>query len=158
LNQLDAGLWFPTGLVARSMKCILLLTSLLMFSNAFAKEATVIINSHRFQVEVAETIEQHEQGLQHRQHLAPNQGMLFVFPEPRPASFWMKDTLIPLDILFFDVDSKLVQIFQNAQPCEFSPCKIYASGKPVRYALELPAGSVEKASIILGNSIEISDR
>jgi uncharacterized membrane protein (UPF0127 family) len=155
LKQLYAEPRFSTSLVARLMKCVLLLTSLLMFSNAFAKEATVIINHHRFQVELAVTIEQHQKGLQRRESLAPDQGMLFVFPEPRPASFWMKDTLIPLDILFFDVDGKVVQIFHNAQPCEFSPCKIYASGEPVRHVLELPAGSAKKASIMLGNKIEI---
>ncbi len=72
--------------------------------------------THRFVVEVARTPEQQARGLMHRQTLAADRGMLFPYDPPRPASFWMKNTLIPLDIIFIRQDGSIANIAENTVP------------------------------------------
>lgn len=83
-------------------------------------------------------------------------GMLFVFPDAQPRTFWMKNTLIPLDMLFFDSNRKLVAIQANAAPCHADPCALYPSGAPARYVLELNAGTAAKLGLHVGDVMGIS--
>ena len=107
------------------------------------------------QVEIADTPAKQEQGLMGRTQLPQDTGMLFVFSQEEPLSFWMKDTLIPLDIVFFDAQGQWVS-HQTMIPCApGSECTIYPSQKPSRYALELPAGSLQKLPMAIGWSMEI---
>jgi hypothetical protein len=101
------------------------------------------------QVEIADTPEQREQGLMHRKSLSKNAGMLFLLPEEAVQSFWMKNTLIPLDILYFDANGVLVSVRQM-EPCVSDPCPAYSSGIPALYALELNAGATERLGIGAG--------
>lgn len=84
-------------------------------------------------------------------------GMLFVFPEAQPLTFWMKDTLIPLDMLFFDDAHRLVAIQANAPPCKADPCQVYPSVVPARYVLELNAGTAAKLGVRKGDVIDFSN-
>ena len=86
--------------------------------------------------------------------LPKNEGMLFIFSESMYQSFWMKNTKIALDILFFDEHLELVTI-HRAQPCKSDPCQIYSSTKPVKYVLELVAGSVETFSLKEGLRLQL---
>ncbi len=140
------------------MKKFISIACLLLMTEAFAAEALISINGHLFEVELAVTREERKQGLMYRDVLAPNQGMLFVYPGPQIISFWMKQTLIPLDILFFDREGRLVQSFKNVQPCRISPCKTYTNTEPAQYVLELPAGSAKRIRLTAGNSFEILKR
>src|SRR5215813_13070871 len=72
----------------------------------------------RFSVEVAETPETWARGLMERPALAPNAGMLFIFPDVAPRTFWMMNTLIPVDMLFIDADGRIINIQDSAPPCE----------------------------------------
>lgn len=73
-------------------------------------------SEHAFEVELALTNQQRAQGLMYRTELAPNHGMLFIFHDVRPRSFWMRNTYIPLDIIFVRADGRIVNIVANAEP------------------------------------------
>ena len=90
-------------------------------------------------VEVADDPEERQKGLQGREKLEPDSGMLFIFDEPKILSFWMKDTLIPLDILFFGPQGKYIG-GTVMTPCTADPCPTYTSAKEASLALEVPAG------------------
>lgn len=95
------------------------------------------------QVEIADTPEEQAKGLMGRTDLREGHGMLFIFEQEQPLSFWMKNTLIPLDILYFSAIGEFVSA-TTMTPCEADPCPSYPSTGPARYALELPAGFLEK--------------
>jgi uncharacterized membrane protein (UPF0127 family) len=95
-------------------------------------------------VEWAMTEDQKRYGLMHRQKL--ENGMLFFFEKSEPLSFWMKNTFVPLDIVFFD-DRGWYVSSASMQPCSVDPCMLYSSGKPARFALEMPAGFLLKTPI-----------
>jgi uncharacterized protein len=106
-------------------------------------------------VEIAQTDEQHAFGLMKRESLPEDAGMVFLFFEEHSGGFWMKDTLIPLSIAFFDVDGRIVKIL-DMQPCEVDPCKIYDPGVPYRGALEVNQGLLDDRGVTEGDHIEIT--
>lgn len=103
-------------------------------------------------VEVADTQEAREVGLMNREHLEG--GMLFVFDSEGKHGFWMKNTLIPLDMIFISGDGKVVSI-REAVPCEADPCQLYHPDKPAKYVVEVNAGFSGENGINVGDSIEI---
>jgi hypothetical protein len=92
---------------------------------------------HRFTVEVAATEEEQAYGLMNRTQLGPNEGMIFPMKPPRPASFWMKNTLIPLDMLFIRADGSIARIAANTVPHSLAPTGV---SEPVAAVLEIPGG------------------
>ena len=106
--------------------------------------------THRFTVEVARTPEQQAQGLMHRQSLAPDRGMLFPYAPPQPVAFWMKNTLIPLDMIFIASDGRIVGIAANTTPLSTTPVSV---GRPSRYVLEVAGGYAARAGIATGDRI-----
>lgn len=108
-------------------------------------------------VDLAETPDQLEQGLMFRTKLPPDGGMLFVFAEESPREFWMKNTLIPLDIGFFSKGRVLVDIQQMKEVSTVmqTDLPIYASKAPAQYALEMPAHWFKKNHIREGATFKI---
>lgn len=104
--------------------------------------------------ELAVTLEERARGLMFRESIASDQGMLFVFEEPDLHGFWMKNTLIPLDIIWLDSDKRIVHIERNVPPCVAEPCPTYAPGIPAGYVLELKAGSAEARGLKLYDRLE----
>ena len=102
-------------------------------------------------LEVAATPAERERGLMYRSSLAEGRGMLFVFDADGNQSFWMKNTLIPLDLLFIARDGTVVGIHANATP--LSTANI-AVGKPSRYVLEVPGGWAAQQGIAAGAQVE----
>lgn len=99
-------------------------------------------------VEVADNDEKREQGLMNRKTLHDDEGMIFIFDQAEPQGFWMKNTLIPLSIGFFDSKGKLFQVIdmEPASSIDLDP-KIYKSSKPAKFALEEPQGWFKKKKI-----------
>jgi uncharacterized protein len=105
---------------------------------------------HRISIELAMTPQQQEQGLMFRRSLAADAGMLFVFPERQVAVFWMKNTLIPLDMLFIAADGHIADIHERAVP--MSEANI-VSKVPVKAVLELNGGTVARLGIKDGDLV-----
>lgn len=115
---------------------------------------TVIIGDKKIQVKVADTAVSQEKGLMGVSSMPPDEGMLFVFNIELPYAFWMKDTLIPLDIIWLDKKKSIVYIQKNALPCTKSPCTSYMPNNFAQYVLEVNAGWVEKNKIKLGDKVK----
>jgi len=104
--------------------------------------------------EVAETPETQTRGLMERPALAPNAGMLFIFPDVAPRAFWMMHTLIPLDMLFIDADGRIINIQANAPPCEPPrQCPTYHSTAAAKYVLEIAGGRAQALGIRAGDQL-----
>lgn len=107
---------------------------------------------HRFDVWIADTPERQRQGLMYVRDLPATQGMLFVNDPPRVSSFWMKNTFIPLDILFFDAQGRLLAVFANTTPLSLEPI---GPNRPVRWILELRGGESTRRGITVGDRLQI---
>jgi hypothetical protein len=105
---------------------------------------------HHFKVEVADTPASRERGLMFRRHLAANQGMLFDFKTVQPVSFWMKNTLIPLDMVFVGADGRIVSIARNATPMSEAPI---SSAGPVLDVVELRGGRAAEIDAAPGDQV-----
>ncbi len=106
--------------------------------------------SHQFTVEIAETERQLARGLMGRQSLAVDAGMLFIYSRPRRAAMWMKDTLLPLDMLFVGEDGTIINIIERTMPMSLATLR---SINPVRAVLEVNAGTVARLGIKPGNRV-----
>jgi uncharacterized membrane protein (UPF0127 family) len=106
---------------------------------------------HIFQVEVARTPDQRSQGLMYRKSMPADHGMLFDFERVEPVSMWMKNTYIPLDMLFIKPDGTIARIAANAEPLS---TRTISSGEPVLSVLELNAGSAALHGIRPGDRVE----
>lgn len=107
--------------------------------------------THRFVVEVAATPEEQAQGLMNRQSLAPDRGMIFPYQPPQPVAFWMKNTLIPLDMIFIAPGGRILRIEANTVPLSLEPV---GSGEAVEAVLELAGGRSAELGIAAGDKVE----
>jgi len=108
-------------------------------------------HTHRFTVEVARTEEEQATGLMNRSVLAPDHGMIFPFEPPREASFWMKNTLIPLDMIFVRADGSIANIEANTVPLSLQP--VYSAG-PVAAVLEIAGGRSAELGVKAGDKVK----
>ncbi|WP_096598033.1 DUF192 domain-containing protein [Calothrix sp. NIES-2100] len=115
----------------------------------------IVPNGTKIQLEVAQTPKQQEIGLMYRKSLPNNQGMLFKFPSPQPAKFWMKNTLIPLDMVF--MQNGVVKYIQtSAPPCTSDPCPSYGPNVLIDTVIELRSGRSSELGLKVGDSIQIN--
>jgi uncharacterized membrane protein (UPF0127 family) len=105
-------------------------------------------------VEVADTEAERRHGLMGRRTLAPDAGMAFVFPELDRGAFWMKHTLIPLSIAFYDEDGRILRIL-DMEPCRRDPCRLYDPGVAYRGALEVNRGSFRRWGVAEGDRLRL---
>jgi uncharacterized membrane protein (UPF0127 family) len=108
--------------------------------------ATLKLDGVAFRPELALDAKTRTVGLMRRQR-APKDGMLFVFPEPENSGFWMKNTLVPLRIVFFDRHGRRVRALRM-EPCRRDPCRIYEPGRFYRFALELGVSDTRPARLL----------
>ena len=104
-------------------------------------------------VEVVADAEMRAQGLMFRDHLKPDSGMIFFFPGDDLYSFWMKNTLIPLDMIWIDANKKIVGIRENVPPCKIENCPSYDAGVDARYVLEVAGGEAAKHGFKVGDML-----
>lgn len=105
--------------------------------------------------EVADTEQKRATGLMFRKSLGSNEGMLFVFPDSALRNFWMKNTLIPLDMIFIAENGTIAKI-HRAVPCTSEPCSLYSSEKPARHVLEVNANLTLDYGVKEGSKVEIT--
>lgn len=117
----------------------------------YKSETDSIIST--FDIEIAETEYESQTGLMHRGSMENNQAMLFIFPNIQMRSFYMKNTLIPLDIIYLDENKKVVSIQKNAKPMDESSLP---SSAPAKYVLEINGGLSDELNIVEGDSISFT--
>lgn len=114
----------------------------------------VELAGERYTVEIADDGAERARGLMYRDVLADGTGMLFIHDEEEPQAYWMKNTRIPLDILYFDNARKLVAQQRDVPPCSLGDaCPSYPSNAPARYVLELNAGEAERLKLAAGTEL-----
>ena len=138
----------------RNRLLVILITAWSCVSCA-ASQPWVELKGQKFTVEVADTDEKHALGLMFRDELAADHGMLFVVPREAPRSFWMKNTRIPLDIMYFNAELELVSMSRNTPPCRTRRCPSYPSALPARFVLELNAGMASKLGVVVGDRLTL---
>lgn len=106
---------------------------------------------NKVDIEIADTDYERQTGLMYRKSMEDDQGMLFIYPNEAPRSFYMKNTYIPLDIIFYGKDSSAVSFQENAKPLDETSLP---SEKPAQFILELNAGKVKEWNIELGDKID----
>ncbi len=120
-----------------------------------ASEHWVELNGQRFLVEIADDDGERARGLMFRDEMDADRGMLFIHEREMPLAYWMKNTRLPLDILYFDNERKLVSQQRDVPPCSSgNRCPPYPSGAPARYVLELNAGQAAKMGLKDGTEID----
>ncbi len=117
---------------------------------------TVCFSSNCFIVELAKTNAERENGLMNRKELDRDKGMLFIFDNEGIYPFWMKNTLIPLDMIWLDDNSRVVFISQNVQPCKSLICPIVIPSAKAKYVLEINADVTKNLGIKMGDVAKLN--
>jgi uncharacterized membrane protein (UPF0127 family) len=150
---------FLIGLLAAGVAAVLAAAALSRdeATDAFGRGTATLKTGTKtvvLRVEIADDPDERALGLMHRRKLAADAGMVFVYGSPSRGGFWMKNTLIPLDIAFYDVRGRVVRTFRMT-PCKADPCKIYDPGVSYRGALEVNAGSFRRWNLKRGSTIAV---
>lgn len=134
-----------------------LLLLMLLLSGCANAGSWVELGGQRYKVEVADDDAERARGLMFRDELAPGTGMIFLHEREEPQAYWMKNTKIALDILYFDNARKLVAQQRDVPPCSAgNACPPYPSNAPARYVLELNAGEAAKLKLQNGAELKFS--
>ncbi|MCY7355462.1 MAG: DUF192 domain-containing protein [Lysobacter sp.] len=129
---------------------------LLLSGCATASGQWVELGGTRYPVEIADNDQERARGLMFREQLTAGHGMLFIHDREEPQAYWMKNTKIPLDILYFDNARKLVSQQRDVPPCSLGDgCPPYPSIAPARYVLELNAGEATRLNLRVGTELQL---
>ena len=116
----------------------------------------VCFNERCIDAEVMDTPEERALGLMYRPKINETEGMLFIFPEPKVVSFWMKNVQFSIDMVFIDENKSIVRIEKGVPPCYKEPCLTYSSIKEVKYVVEVISGFSDKYNLTENTIIEIN--
>lgn len=131
---------------------ILFGVAIFLFKNYEQKKSPQLtINDTQISIEIAQTNEQKQRGLCCRDNLPVNSGMLFIYETEGNYRFWMKDTRIPLDIIWFNSEKKIVHIEENVEPSSYPAS--FGSPEPAQFVLEVNAGYANAKKIRVGDSV-----
>jgi len=118
------------------------------------REAKACFHDTCFALELAVTSEERARGLMYRESLDADRGMLFVFEKEGNYPFWMKNTKIPLDIIWMDENKQAVYISRNTQPCTMEPCPLIDPRTSAKYVLEVSGGTCERIGLREGDELD----
>jgi len=137
---------------------LFLILILVLFLGVFQKkkQSQVCFGDYCFGVEIAKSPIQKAKGLMFRDKLEENQGMLFVFEAEKKHSFWMKNVLFPLDIIWLDANKKVVFISYNNQPCSNSRCVSIKPDQNAKYVLEINGGLTKEIGLKIGDQLTLN--
>jgi len=138
--------------VLRSILVILTLLSVPSILTTYSNELS--INSRKFTIDIASSHLEKAMGLMYVENIPENYGLLFVYKKPQEVGIWMKNTLISLDILWFDKSNRIVHIETNTLP---NSTQIMRPKKKVNYVLEVISGTVKKYNIKVGDIIKLTE-
>lgn len=141
------------GLLYISIAVAVLVAAMLAVPAKNPNQPKVILGGQGVFVMIADTQTLQEHGLSGWEKLEPDHGMLFVFAEPQRHGFWMKDMLFPIDIIWFDSNREVVDVWENATPESYP--KIFTPRVSSQFVLEVPAGFFAEHNLKIGNVIEI---
>lgn len=134
------------------------LSSLALMVAACAAEGPwVEVGGQRYRVEIADDHDSRVRGLMFRDELAADAGMLFIWPTSEPRAFWMRNTRIPLDIVYIAPDWTIVGWSLDTPPCRTRNCPSYPSGRPAQYVLEVNAGEMKRLGVRLGDRVRVGN-
>lgn len=139
------------------VRAILVAALLLLVGACRAGEPWVEVGGQRYYVEIADDDDERARGLMYRDELGANEGMLFIFRESVPRSFWMLNTRIPLDIVYIDSEFEIVGWSLDTPPCRTRRCPGYPSGAPARYVLEVNAGEMARLGVEIGDPVQVGN-
>ncbi len=142
----------------RILTAVFLLTAMaITFASAsgHVQIATIAVSDSTFEVAIASDPDSWRKGLQGRQALAADEGMLFAFPEEAELTFWMASVDFPLDIAFFDRCGRLIDSLERLPPCQSLSffCPKYTSDRPAQFALEINAGEIQSRPLQRGDQL-----
>lgn len=142
------------GAMYTSIAVAIVATAMLVVSTAdMPRKLIVSLGSEEITAVVADTKELREKGLIGRKNLKANEGMLFAFTEPGLHGFWMKDMQLPIDIIWFDENYQIVDVWERALPASYP--KVFTPHTPAQFVLEVQAGYFEDHHLKTGNILKI---
>ena len=143
--------------MTRLVPPLALALSALLLSSCASSAPWVELKGRRFTVEVADDAAERARGLMFRDELPADHGMLFVHEREEPQAYWMKNTKVPLDILYFDDQRRLVSAQKRVPPCFLGDrCPPYPSEGDARYVLELNAGAADELGAKAGDELTLA--
>ena len=127
---------------------------MIFFQNIMQTKKTICFSSTCIKAEIADSPKERAQGLMYRYSLPENEGMLFIFETEEKHIFWMKNTFIPIDMIWIDKNKKIVDV-KTAQPCKINNCETFTPSGRAIYVFEANAGFAEKNNIKIGGEVKI---
>jgi hypothetical protein len=124
---------------------------------ASAGPRVVLPSGAVYRLELAHTPEEQAQGLMFRESLPEKTGMLFLFGDKGVHRFWMKNTMIPLDMVWMDAEGKVLFVSADTPPCKADPCPSYGPESPAASVLEVAGGKAAKEKIVVGSVLQLKD-
>ena len=144
-----------TWLITVGLFLFLLVVVSLVLQNRPAPKNQACFKNYCFDIELAVTPEEQSRGLMFRESLDHNKGMLFVFDKEGEHPFWMKNTLIPLDIIWINENKEVIFISESTQPCRKDPCHAIGPADKAKYVLEINGGISKEIGLVVGEKINI---
>ncbi|SDT11907.1 hypothetical protein SAMN05216421_2941 [Halopseudomonas xinjiangensis] len=123
-----------------------------------AEDLTAELAGETFSLELADDPEERRQGLMGRTELKQNAGMLFDFPPGITPAIWMRNMHIPLDLIYLDEEARITHLFRQVPPCEAMPCTLYRADRPLRFVIEVPAGTIDRLNLEPGDTVDLQAR